>query len=556
MKKSAPTMQKLQKEDVKQAVIVDYKAIGCKSPERGKNKKPFIQYSLEWLLIEKFDEVFICCLPHNSSELREFVRNFIKIENVPSSMTIQIHSSEENHSTGDCVRDLDVKNLIKTDFIIMDVGCCGNLPLSDMLESHKRLKKVDKNVILTSVVRNIFTKDPEIIGEFPVYVIEPKTGCLLHYSAGRVSVDDPNEVASRDYIELSAEMFFNHDSVKIYNNLSSTNLSIYSSNLPALFAEFFDCRTEASLIKAALSHQETLGYSIYIHVVDDLFSQHMADMGFVINQKLDQFDTKLIYKRSERHDTLRQLVNKSLIGCTRLNPVDYLANLADDDNTDDDADEEEELKSDSDLEEYDDDDDDAYNNQSSRNIQSFLDEVLDSLIRGFEEKINHKNLILEVNASKHAYNISIEDIHSTIAKVLLLLPCKLNPKITSQKEYFDSIKKAILVFKLFLHNYFSSFQSKITLLSTWEDIYLSNDIAYLSDGALAILIYQLYYFDVLDEESIIEWHSQIPCNEKNDQKSREELRKKEKIVSLVNELSKEEEEEEDDDEGDDEDEDN
>lgn len=522
MKKSAVGLPKLQKEDVKQAVVVDYKAIGCKSPEQGNNKKPFIQYTLEWLLIEKFDDVFICCLPDNAQELRELVKDFIKVENLPASMRIQIHSSEDNHSTGDCLRDLDSKALIKSDFVIMDVGCCGNLPLAELLENHKKLKKVDKSAIMTSIVRNIFTKDPEVIGEFPIYVIEPKSGQLLFFAAGRVSLDQPKQVVQKSHIELPTRLFLDHESVKIHNNLCSTNLSIYSSNLPALFAEFFDCHTEASLIQAALDHHDTLGYAVYIHTVDDLFSQHIADMGFVINQKRDHFDTSLIYQRSERYDTLRQLVNKSLIDCTRLNTLDYLSTLTKEES------EESENESES---------DDSLVDEN----EAFFSQVLESLIRGYEENISHENLILEVNASKHAYNISIEDIHSTIARVILMLPLRLTKRVTSTTEYERCVEKIIKTFEDFMLNYFKSAESKVTLLATLEDLFISSEIEFLTDLSLAKVFFFLYHADVLDESSLMSWHARLPDDDEDDRDERVNLRNRPPIKKLIESLSDDEE---------------
>lgn len=517
MKKSTvkPKQNDIKKEDVKQAVIVDYKALGCKCPG-GLSKKPLIQYTLEWLLIEQFDEIFICCLPDNAQQLRDFVKIFTRNGSVPSTTSIQVHSSEGNKSTGDCLRDLDSKALIKTDFVILDVGCCGNLPLTELLEAHKNLKKGDKNAILTSTVRNVFTKDPTEIGEFPIYVTDPKTGLLLHYVAGRVSENEGLNPSTRSHssrsVDVPSNIFLERDSVKIHTNLCSTNLSIYSANVPALFAELFDAHSEAELIQAAFDNHEVLGGTVYIHIVDDLFSQRMADFGFVINQKWDTFDTNLIYKRNNRSQVLRKLVNDSLIDCTRLNFDDFLANLDDG--------EDEELESDSESEVSIVDDDEA-----------FLSEVLDSLVRGYEEGIKNENLVLEVNSSKHAYNISINDVYSTIARVLLLLPAKLS-SISNPSEYTLIVEKSIVKFNKFLLNYLKTDESRATFLATIEELCLSDHIDHLNDVAMAKIIYKLYDIDTLDEESILEWYKNF---EKDDTLGKN-LRNKPALKQLVQAL--------------------
>lgn len=526
-KSSVPAKDQLKKEDVKQAVIVDYKAIGCKNPGGSSNTKPFIQYTLEWLLIEQFDELFVCCLPDNAHEIREFVKLFMDINNC--SMTIQVHSSENNRSTGDCLRDLDSKALIKTDFVIMDVGCCGNLPLADLLNAHKSLKKVDKNAILTSLVRNVFTKNPAEIGEFPIYITDPNTGLLLHYVAGRISENEGTKAADSrsNYVDVPSKIFLERESVKIHTNLCSTNLSIYSANVPILYAELFDCHSEADLIQSAFDNHEVLGGTVYIHVVDDLFSQRMADFGFAINQKWDQFDTNLIYKRNHRSQVLRKLVNDSLIDCTRLNSEDYLTNLLEDEASD--------TETESDSEESLIDDDEA-----------FLWEVLDSLVRGYEETIENENLVLEVNSSKHAYNISIRDVYSTIAKALLLLPEKLslNNKPKNVSEYSISVEKSINKFKQFLLNYIKNAESRETILTTMEEMHLTSQIEYLNDIVLAKIFYKLYEIDALDEDSILQWFKKYDLSDK----SMKELRSRPALKQLISALEAESDEEDDEDE--------
>lgn len=502
--------------DKKVAVIVDYKAIGCKSP----GGKPFIQYSLEWLLIEHFEVIIICCLPDNAQQIRDFVQSFIARENVSTCMSIQVHSSENNVSTGDCLRDLDSKGLIKTDFVIMDVGCCGNLPLGELLDAHKALKKRDKNVIFTSIVRNLFAKNPAEIGEFPIYAIVPSSGLLVHYIAGRVSGHETNQQVfepSAKFVEMPSRIFLGPESVKICTNLCSTNLSIYSCNVPALFAELFDSHSEAELIQAAFDNHEVLGGTVYIHVVDDLFSQEMADFGFAINQKWDQFDTNLIYKRNARCQVLRKLINDSLIDCTRLNSLEYLENLNDGESS--------EVESDSESEASVMDDDEA-----------FLCEVLDSLVRGFEETIKNENLVLEVNSSKHAYNIGIEDVYSTIAKAILLLPEKLTsgrPK--DPAEYSLLVEKSIIKFRQFLLNYIKSDESRKTLIVAIEELYLSKQVSFLTDTVLAKTFYKLYEIDALDEDSITDWYHDY--DEEDD--LRKSLRGKPALKQLIKALEAE-----------------
>lgn len=55
----------------------------------------------------------------------------------------------------------------------------------------------------------------------------------------------------------------------------------------------------------------------------------------------------------------------------------------------------------------------------------FLTEVIDSLERGFKEKTNPDFLILEINSSRYAYNMTLSEVNFYVVKALLnLYPIK------------------------------------------------------------------------------------------------------------------------------------
>lgn len=58
-------------------------------------------------------------------------------------------------------------------------------------------------------------------------------------------------------------------------------------------------------------------------------------------------------------------------------------------------------------------------------IPVFLTEVIDSLERGFKEKTNPDFLILEINSSRYAYNMTLSEVNFYVVKALLnLYPIK------------------------------------------------------------------------------------------------------------------------------------
>lgn len=69
------------------------------------------------------------------------------------------------------------------------------------------------------------------------------------------------------------------------------------------------------------------------------------------------------------------------------------------------------------------DDDDSQNAepiQEDSNI--FLSEVIESLKRGYEEKSNPDFLILEINSSRYAYNMTLTEVNFYVVKAILSFP--------------------------------------------------------------------------------------------------------------------------------------
>lgn len=58
-------------------------------------------------------------------------------------------------------------------------------------------------------------------------------------------------------------------------------------------------------------------------------------------------------------------------------------------------------------------------------VAVFLTEVIDSLERGFKEKTEPDYLILEINSSRYAYNMTLSEVNFYVVKALLnLYPIK------------------------------------------------------------------------------------------------------------------------------------
>ncbi|KAK0162777.1 hypothetical protein PV327_006523 [Microctonus hyperodae] len=175
-------------------------------------------------------------------------------------------------------------------------------------------------------------------------------------------------------------------------------------------------------------------------------------------------------------------------------------------------------------------DDESYDTDDSRSDRSsitadspipddndrFLSEVIDSLLRGYQEKLICDNLILEINSSRYAYNVGIRDVTYNVVKGILLLPLtyfeEQNEPITDT-GYQKVLKVMISYFEPILQNYIKTENAQEDCLRAFEAV------ANITESFLGIaqyLLHLLYEKDILSEEKILQWYDRENNNENND----------------------------------------
>ncbi|XP_051169082.1 translation initiation factor eIF-2B subunit epsilon [Leptopilina boulardi] len=139
-------------------------------------------------------------------------------------------------------------------------------------------------------------------------------------------------------------------------------------------------------------------------------------------------------------------------------------------------------------------------------VSIFLSEVIDSLSRGYQDKLNCENLILEINSSRYAYNMAIREVTYNVIKAILGLPAhylKNNDSPLSDDVYRKTLKGMLIYFKKIIINYMKTEDSQEDCLRAIEDV------ANTTKALLPFthhLLHFLYDCDTLSEEKIIEWY--------------------------------------------------
>lgn len=142
----------------------------------------------------------------------------------------------------------------------------------------------------------------------------------------------------------------------------------------------------------------------------------------------------------------------------------------------------------------------THSNMSSERDEGalFFQETLDSIRSGIAEKVPNDNTILMINASKHAYNIPINEVPLCIVKAIM------DDSVLSKAEYLENTLYALKYFKTLLSHYIKDKATQINTLGTIIDLMQMKDRSYASMFAKVVL--ELYNLDVIDESAILEWY--------------------------------------------------
>ncbi|CAL1689872.1 unnamed protein product [Lasius platythorax] len=136
----------------------------------------------------------------------------------------------------------------------------------------------------------------------------------------------------------------------------------------------------------------------------------------------------------------------------------------------------------------------------------FLSEVIDSLLRGYQDKLNCENLILEINSSRYAYNVTIREVTYNVIKAILSLPLHYLSETktpVNNQNYQKNLKAIITYFNSIILNYVKNKDAQDDCLRAIEDIASTTDelLPYTQH-----LLHQFYDRDILSEEKILEWY--------------------------------------------------
>ncbi|KRY47458.1 Translation initiation factor eIF-2B subunit epsilon [Trichinella britovi] len=152
---------------------------------------------------------------------------------------------------------------------------------------------------------------------------------------------------------------------------------------------------------------------------------------------------------------------------------------------------------------------DLEKNMVDRDYRLFCTEVQESLMQGAEEKVPSENMILEINSSKHAYNVTMEQVYQAVVNGLFQLPLEQANCQLSAVDYWKALMPVMRYLEPVLKNYFKNIQSQQILLDVLLNLAVQNECI---QSALVRIVHSLFEMDILEEDQILNWYESMHKN--------------------------------------------
>jgi translation initiation factor eIF-2B subunit epsilon len=177
-------------------------------------------------------------------------------------------------SIGDALRDLDARDLITGDFLLVHGDLVSNIPIDAALAAHRARRTADKNAIMTMILRagGLGSHRTKSKGITPVFVIDPTRNRCLHY-------EEMHPLQANKYINIDPELLSTHTEMEIRTDLIDCGIDICTPDVLALWAESFDYEVpRRHFLHGVLKDYELNGKTIHTEIVDEHYAARVFNL--------------------------------------------------------------------------------------------------------------------------------------------------------------------------------------------------------------------------------------------------------------------------------------
>ncbi|KAI0114235.1 nucleotide-diphospho-sugar transferase [Hypoxylon sp. NC0597] len=235
---------------------------------------PLIEYSLEFLAMNGVQEVFIYCGNHHD-QIERYVHDS---RWSPTSRSCPFSSLEfirvaDARSIGDFLRDLDKRNIIGGDFVLVHGDLVANISLEEALAAHRARREANRDSCMTMVLREAGEgeHDTKTKGITPAFIIDPNAKRCLHY-------EEIHPLQTDHYVTLDPSILENREA-EARTDLIDAEIDICTPDVLALWSESFDYELpRANFLHGVLKDWELNGKMIHTQIVDEGYSARVRNL--------------------------------------------------------------------------------------------------------------------------------------------------------------------------------------------------------------------------------------------------------------------------------------
>ncbi|MDI1485110.1 MAG: translation initiation factor eIF-2B epsilon subunit, GEF [Ramalina farinacea] len=166
------------------------------------------------------------------------------------------------------MRDLDSRDVVTGDFLVVSGDVVANLNLEPALSRHRLRREADKNAIMTVVLSEVGSQSHHRgKRRWPVFVIDPTAERCLHY-------EEIGGKGGSRYVALDPEFLTTHVEIEVREDLVDPYIDICTPEVLAQWSENFDYQSlRKSFLHGVLKDYELNGKTVHTYILQDRYAR-------------------------------------------------------------------------------------------------------------------------------------------------------------------------------------------------------------------------------------------------------------------------------------------
>lgn len=224
---------------------------------------PLLHYSVESATRAGVSHIYVLTRSH-AHLIRQHVNDHLQNLLHSQGIAITVMSTPEARSEGDAIRELDAKQVLRSDFLLYRSDSVCTMDLRPVVDLHRRRRAIDKDAIMTMCCMQAGDQTTMRSKAMrPVQYIDPATNQVLHYEQ-LPGLPKRKAVMPFELLRLDDKTGF--DEIDVRFDLVEAGVYICSIDVPPLFSENFDYQSLSLDFIPGILTSDLLDSKIFLHV--------------------------------------------------------------------------------------------------------------------------------------------------------------------------------------------------------------------------------------------------------------------------------------------------